>query len=54
MAKHRDHDGDGLADRDRGDFTRDDGSSYTRIDIDEFDDYDEVDSLTIVDDGAPD
>lgn len=35
-------------------FTRDDGSTYERPDPDEFPDYDEVDSTTIVDDGAPD
>lgn len=35
-------------------FTRDDGSTYERPDPDEFPDYDEIDSTTIVDDGAPD
>lgn len=35
-------------------FEHDDGSVYERPDPDEFDSFDEVDSTTIVDDGAPD
>ncbi len=53
MGLHRDRDGDGLADRERGDFTRTDGSSYARVDPSEFDSFDDVDSTSIVDPGAP-
>jgi hypothetical protein len=35
-------------------FTRADGSTYLRADPDEFDSFDDVDSTTIVDHGAPD
>lgn len=53
MAKHYDCDRDGLADRQRSDFTQDDGSSYSRVDPSEFESFDEVDSRTIVDPGEP-
>lgn len=35
-------------------FTHDDGSTYARCEPEEFEDYSEVDSTTIVDPGAPD
>lgn len=35
-------------------FAHDDGTRYTRISADEFPNNDDVDSTTIVDDGAPD
>lgn len=35
-------------------FTQDDGSVYERPDPDEFGSFDDVDSASIVDDGAPD
>lgn len=34
-------------------FTRDDLSLYERIDPDEFESFDDVDSTTVVDPGAP-
>lgn len=34
-------------------FTTDDGDTYERVDPDEFDDCDDVDSTTITDPGAP-
>ncbi len=34
-------------------FSTDDGSAYERADPDQFDNFDDVDSTTIVDDGAP-
>lgn len=34
-------------------FAKDDGSTYVRVDPDAFDSFDEVDSRSIVDDGAP-
>lgn len=42
------------ADAGRATFTQDDGSTYRRPDPDEFDDFDDVDSTTIDDDGGPD
>lgn len=35
-------------------FTQDDGSIYARCEPDEFEDYSDVDSTTIIDPGAPD
>lgn len=53
MAKHRPGP-DGKADRDdRGDFSHDDGSEYTRVAPDEFPLFDDVDSTLIEVAGAP-
>lgn len=54
VGRHHDEDDNGIADQsDRRTFTRDDGSAYERIPAAEIEDCDDVDSTTIVDEGAP-
>lgn len=54
MGRHHDEDSDGVADQaDRRTFTKDDGSTYERVPASDIEDCDDVDSTTIVDEGAP-
>lgn len=58
MGRHSDKNKDGVADQvevtPKREFAHPDGTTYLRINPQSFESFDEVDSTTIVDDGAPD
>lgn len=53
MGRHTDADGNHVADWAERTFSHDDGSTYQRVPATEIEDCDDVDSTTIVDEGAP-